>query len=122
VVNVIKAAKPVVEPVLVLTTVPAGDRGETIARTLVDEHLAACVNVGAPMTSFYRWRGRVERDEERQLVIKTTRDRVPALQARLAELHTYEVPEFLVLTVGGGSAAYLDWITTSVEPDRVHPS
>jgi periplasmic divalent cation tolerance protein len=102
--------------------VPAGDRGETIARALVEEHLAACVSVGAPMTSFYRWRGAVERDEERQLVIKTTRDRVPALQERLAELHPYDVPEFLVLAVTGGSAAYLDWITASVESDRLRPS
>ena len=108
--------------VIVLTTVPLGDRGDTIARALVDEHLAACVTVGAPMTSFYRWRGAVERDEERQIVIKTTRDRVPALQTRLAALHTYEVPEFLVVAVTDGSAAYLDWITASVEPDRLPSS
>ncbi len=107
---------------LVLTTVPAGDRGEVLARTLVEEHLAACVTVGAPMTSFYRWRGAIERDEERQVLIKTTRDRVPALQARLVELHAYELPEFLIVAVDGGSAAYLDWITASVEPDQLHSS
>jgi periplasmic divalent cation tolerance protein len=110
------------EAVLVLTTVPAGDRGEVLARTLVDERLAACVTIGAPMTSFYRWRGAVERDEERQVIIKTTRDRVPALQARLVELHAYEVPEFLVVAVAGGSAAYLDWIAAGVEPDQLHSS
>ena len=96
--------------VLVLTTVPAGDRGEMIARTLVDERLAACVNVLGPMTSFYRWKGAVERDEERQVVIKTTNARVPAVRARLAELHTYELPEFVVVAVADGSAAYLDWV------------
>ena len=108
--------------VLVLTTVPAGDRGDAIARALVEERLAACVNVGAPMTSFYRWRGAVERNDERQVVVKTTRDRLPALQARLAELHTYEVPEFLVIAVAGGSVPYLDWITASVQPDRLPSS
>ncbi len=108
--------------VLVLTTVPAGDLGETIARALVDEHLAACVTLSAPMTSLYRWRGAVERDEERQIVIKTTEDRVAALQARVVELHTYDVPEFLVVAVAGGSAAYLDWITASVQPDQLPSS
>jgi periplasmic divalent cation tolerance protein len=110
------------DAVLILTTVPVGDLGEAIARALVDERLAACVTVGAPMTSFYRWRGAIERDEERQVVIKTTRDRVPAVQARIAELHTYDIPEFLVIAVAGGSAAYLDWITASVEPDQLHSS
>src|ERR1700730_18659609 len=96
--------------VLVLTTVPADDRGEAIARALVDERLAACVNVLGPMTSFYRWHGAVERDVERQLLIKTTRGRVAALQARLIELHPYDLPEFVVLPVSEGGPAYLDWV------------
>jgi periplasmic divalent cation tolerance protein len=104
----------VTDIVLVLTTVPIGSRGELIARALVDERLAACVNIHAPMTSFYRWRGAIERDVERQLVIKTTRDRVPALQSRLAELHSYELPEFVVVAVTDGSAAYLDWAKNEV--------
>ena len=98
------------ECVLVLTTVPDDERAETLARTLVDERLAACVNLHAPMVSIYRWKGRVERSAERQLVIKTTRDRVPALEARLRELHSYELPEFVVVSVDEGSAAYLDWV------------
>jgi periplasmic divalent cation tolerance protein len=102
--------------VLILTTVPVGEGGETIARALVDERLAACVNVHAPMTSFYRWHGAVQRDVERQLVIKTTRDRVSAIQARLASLHAYELPEFVVLPVADGSAAYLDWVRTEAAP------
>lgn len=96
--------------VLVLTTVPDAARGETIARALVDGRLAACVNVCAPMTSLYRWKGVVERDVEHQLVIKTTPDRVAAIEARLAELHPYELPEFLVLPVAHGSAAYVEWV------------
>jgi periplasmic divalent cation tolerance protein len=96
--------------VLVLTTVPDDDRAEPLVRTLVDEHLAACVNVHGPVVSLYRWKGVVERDTERQLVIKTTRDRVAALQARLTALHPYELPEFIVISVDEGSAAYLGWI------------
>ena len=95
---------------LVLTTVPDGDQGETIARTLVEERLAACVNLLPPMTSIYRWRGAVERESERQLIIKTTRQRVEALRARLSALHPYELPEFIVLAVSDGGAAYLQWI------------
>jgi periplasmic divalent cation tolerance protein len=98
--------------VLVLTTVPEGDLGETIARKLVEERLAACVNVLAPMTSFYRWQGALERDVERQVVIKTTTERVPAVQARVVELHTYELPEFVVLDVTDGTTAYLAWVGT----------
>ncbi len=100
--------------VLVLTTVADDDRAELLARALVEERIAACVNLHAPMVSFYRWRGGVERDAERQLVIKTTRDLVPALRARVNELHSYELPEFLVLTVSDGSTDYLEWITAGV--------
>jgi len=96
--------------VLVLTTVPDAARGEEIARALVEGQLAACVNVCAPMTSFYRWKDAIERDTEHQLVIKTTPDRVAAVEARLAALHPYELPEFLVVPVAHGSAAYLDWV------------
>jgi periplasmic divalent cation tolerance protein len=101
--------------VLVLTTVPAGgDQGETIARTLVEDRLAACVNVHGPMVSFYRWRGAVERDTERQLVIKTTLGKVAAVEARLRELHSYELAELVVVSVAEGSAPYLDWVSESV--------
>jgi periplasmic divalent cation tolerance protein len=96
--------------VLILTTAPQGDQGEAIARTLVDERLAACVNVLSPMTSWYRWRGVVERAAESQIVIKTSRDRVPAVRARLAELHSYELPELIVIDIIDGSPQYLEWV------------
>jgi periplasmic divalent cation tolerance protein len=96
--------------VLVLTTAPEGELGETIARTLVSERLAACVNVLPPMTSFYRWKGTVERDAERQLLIKTTRARLTDLQSRLRELHPYELPELMVLHVADGAPGYLEWV------------
>ena len=103
--------------VVVLTTVPTGSKGEEIGRTLVQERLAACVNVLAPMTSIYRWRGAVEREAEQQMIIKTTRGRVPALQSRLAVLHPYELPEFLVLAVADSSSAYFEWVGNETSED-----
>jgi periplasmic divalent cation tolerance protein len=99
---------------IVLTTLGADADAAALARTLVDERLAACVNVLPAMTSIYRWHGRVEQDREQQVVIKTAADRLPALEARLRELHPYELPEFMVLTPAGGSAAYLAWVLDSV--------
>jgi periplasmic divalent cation tolerance protein len=103
------------EIVVVLTTVADNDGAETFARQLVEERLAACVNLHPAMLSFYRWQGQVTRDAERQIVIKTTRDRVPALEARLKALHTYDLPEFLVLPVEQGSEAYLAWASEQVQ-------
>ena len=102
--------------VIVLSTVPDDENGDRLARALVDERLAACVSLHGPMVSTYRWKGTIERDTERQLIVKTTRDRVPALEARLKELHAYELPEFVVLPVEGGSEAYLAWIRYNVLP------
>ena len=96
--------------VIVLTTVRDDAGCEALARTLVDERLAACVNIHAPMVSVYRWKGKVECDPERQLAIKTTRGCLPALEARMKALHAYELPELLVLPVESGSAACLDWV------------
>jgi periplasmic divalent cation tolerance protein len=95
---------------IVLTTMPDDPRADELARTLVTERLAACVNVHGPMSSTYRWKQTVEREVERQLVIKTTADRVAALERRLRELHPYEVPEFLVVPIEGGSDTYLQWV------------
>lgn len=99
---------------IVLTTMGTDTHAAAIARTLVEERLAACVNVLPPMTSFYRWKGVVEEDREQQLVIKTTSDRTAALEARLRELHPYELPEFVVLGAKA-SAAYAAWVGESVE-------
>ena len=102
--------------VLVLTTLAADADAGALARTLVAERLAACVNILPAMTSVYRWQGRVDEAREQQIVIKTASDRVAALAARLRELHSYEVPEFLVIRVSEGSDAYLRWIRESVGP------
>ena len=99
--------------VVVLTTIGSTADGRGMASILVTERLAACVNVLPEMESFYRWKGQVEDDRERQLVMKTTAARVAALKARVHELHDYEVPEFIVMPIVGGSEAYLNWIRES---------
>jgi len=95
--------------ILILTTMPDDDRAGSLAQTLVEERLAACVNVHAPMTSTYRWQDALESAPERQVVIKTTRGRRPALEARLRALHPYELPEFVVIEAAG-SEAYAKWV------------
>ena len=101
------------ECVVVWTTIAATADGSKLASTLVEERLAACVNIFGEMQSVYRWKGNVETDRERQVVIKTTVQRVAALQARVAALHDYDLPEFIVLPIVNGSDAYLRWIRES---------
>ena len=101
------------EYVLVLTTLPADAEAAAFARTLVTERLAACVNLLAPMESVYEWEGEMQRDTERQLIMKTVRSRVDALWHRVRELHPYDVPEFVVLPIVDGNDAYLRWLAQS---------
>jgi periplasmic divalent cation tolerance protein len=101
---------------LVLTSWPSDGDLEPVARALVDDGLAACVTVAAPMTSYYRWDGRPERTDERQVVIKTVRARVAELETRLVALHPYELPEFLVIDATG-SEAYTAWVRRSAAPE-----
>ena len=100
------------ELILILTTMPDDTRADELAAALVGEKLAACVNVHGPMMSTYRWKGAVEREAERQVVIKTTRGRLPALEARLKTLHPYELPEWIVIGAEA-SAAYGQWVIAS---------
>jgi periplasmic divalent cation tolerance protein len=108
---------PSEEFVIVLTTLPADGDAETLASQLVEERLAACVNILPAMRSVYRWKNAVERADERQLVIKTTRSRLTALESRLRELHPYDVPEFVVLAIDSGSDNYLSWVSDSTSDD-----
>jgi periplasmic divalent cation tolerance protein len=103
-------------PVIILTTLGASADAAAFARLLVNDRLAACVNVLPPMTSVYRWKGAIEEDREQQLVIKTTSDRVAAIEARFRELHPYELPEFLVLSATA-SAAYGTWLGEAVKQE-----
>ncbi len=91
--------------VIALITIGADTDAVELARTLVEQRLVARVNIVAGATSVYRWKESVEQDEEQLLVMKTTIDLLVALQARLRELHPYELPEFLVMPVSGGSEA-----------------
>jgi periplasmic divalent cation tolerance protein len=104
------------EYVVVLSTLPLDSEPDRIARTLVDERLAACVNILPAMTSIYRWRDATQTELEHQIVIKTTRARVPSLSTRLRDLASYEVPEFIVLPIVDGNQAYLQWIGESTGP------
>ena len=99
---------------IVLTTIGSETNAVALAKTLVEEQLAACVNVLPAMVSVYRWKGAVEQDKEHQVVIKTAVDRLAALETRLRELHPYELPELLILDVDNGGAKYLAWVKESV--------
>jgi periplasmic divalent cation tolerance protein len=101
------------EYVIVLTTLPTDADGHGFGRKLVEERLAACVNLLPAMESVFRWEGQVEQDTERQVIIKTSRERVVALWDRIRELHPSEVPEFVVLPIVDGSDAYLRWLGES---------
>lgn len=96
--------------VVVLSNAPDQLLAKRIAHALVEENLAACVNLGSSVLSMYMWKDQLEGAEEIPLVIKTTQAALPALTARLTELHPYEVPEILVLPVIGGAQSYLDWV------------
>ena len=95
---------------LVLITAPDADSGATLARALVDERLAACVNLVPGVRSIYRWEGGIEEDSEVLLVVKTRQERCEALAARVEALHPYDLPEVVVLPIEGGGARYLSWI------------
>lgn len=102
--------------VVVLSTVGTADEAERIATALVDERLAACVNLVPELTSIYRWQGRIERARELLMVIKTRRALVSRLIARLGELHSYDVPEAIVLPIASGARPYLAWLLGETRP------
>ena len=95
---------------LVLNTCPDQETAKKLAKLLVEQKLAACVSLTAPLTSIYRWEGQVEQAEEIQLLIKTQRDCYPALEAAIQANHPYTVPEIIALPIETGLPAYLDWL------------
>ncbi len=105
------------EAVIVLTTCGSREEAERIAHALVERRLAACVQVSSPITSTYRWEGKIETAEEFGLSIKTTADRLAKITELLGELHSYEVPQVLALPVDGGGNAYLRWLRGEVHPE-----
>ena len=101
--------------VLVFSTFGSESTAQAVARTLVEEQLAACVNLVGPIQSIYRWQGEIQDDRETLAIAKTTDDKLEALRARLVQLHPYELPEVVALPVTGGHAPYLAWVTESVQ-------
>jgi len=100
---------------LVLTTAGSQQEAQQIARTLVDGRLAACVNIIPQIQSIYRWQGKVEDAQEWLLLIKMTDQAFERVRDAIGELHSYELPECISLSVEDGSAAYLNWISESVD-------
>jgi len=100
---------------IVLSTAGTVDEARKIALHLVKKRLAACVNLVPRVESIYRWQGKVESAAEWLLLIKTTEQRIPAVRDAIRELHSYEVPECIVLPIEDGSAAYLQWLGEAVE-------
>lgn len=98
----------------VTTTLPDRPAAERIASTVVEERLAACAQLSGPISSVYRWQGQVERAEEWYCHLKTTVGRLPALEARIRELHSYEQPEIIAVPIVGGDPGYLRWIEEAV--------
>ena len=102
---------------VVLITCSSEEEASRIARALVAERLAACVNIlECPVRSIYRWKGRVETAMEHLLIIKTRRARLAALEAAIKRLHSYDTPEVIALPIAAGSRRYLAWLDESVRP------
>ena len=97
-------------------TAPDAETAARVARALVEERLAACVNLVPGIRSIYRWEGALEEDAEVLLVVKTRADRAADLASRVAQLHPYDLPEVVLLPVVGGSSAYLEWVRAEAAP------
>ncbi len=104
------------DKIVVVSTCGSLEEAETIARRLVDTRLAACVNIGNPVRSVYRWKGSVETGQEVPLLIKTRRDLFQALHVELAKLHSYQVPELIALPISEGADSYLKWMEQELAP------
>lgn len=100
---------------IVLSTAGSEEEARKIAQALVERRLAACVNIVGPIHSVYRWKGAVESAPEHLLVIKTTTAAFPRVRDAIRELHSYELPECVMLTVEAGSEDYLNWIEEAVD-------
>ena len=104
------------DKVIVFSTCASPEEAKRIARALVEERLAACVNVISDIVSIYQWQGKVHEGDEVMLVVKSRRDLLSRLQERLASMHSYEVPEAVAIPVVDGLPAYLDWLERELDP------
>jgi periplasmic divalent cation tolerance protein len=101
--------------IVILTTTGSFDLAESIARSLVEEKLAACVNVLPEIRSLYRWEGKLCEDKEFLLLIKSTEEKFEAVRSSIRRLHTYDVPEVIALAITAGDSTYLRWLRQQVE-------
>lgn len=101
---------------IVMTNCPDAEVADRLARTLVEQKLAACVNRLPAVDSIYRWQGTVERAVEVPLLIKSTRERLPEIQEAIRALHPYEVPEIVAIPVVAGLPSYLRWVVDETQP------
>jgi periplasmic divalent cation tolerance protein len=97
-------------PIVVLVTCGSEEEALKIANILVEDRLAACVNLVAPIRSVYRWEGKIWDEKEWLLIIKTQNHQFEALEKKIGSLHSYSVPEIIALPIAEGSSAYLNWI------------
>ena len=103
---------------LVFTNLPDRATAERLAGELIGKRLAACVNILAPCRSVYRWKDDLQHDEEHPMLIKTTRERYPALEDAIRAAHPYELPEIVAVPVERGLPAYLDWVSAETAGGR----
>ncbi len=104
---------------VLLVTSPTAKQGETIARALVQEKLAACVNIVKPVTSVFSWKDKLCKEQEVLLIIKTRRSLFRRAEARIKSLHSYEVPEIIAIPIVTGSGAYLRWLVQATATRRI---
>jgi periplasmic divalent cation tolerance protein len=100
---------------IVLSTAGSEDEARKIAQHLIERQLAACVNIVPQIESVYRWQGKIESSQEWLLVIKTSAENFPAVRDAIRELHSYELPECIAISIEDGSAEYLRWLTDSTK-------
>jgi periplasmic divalent cation tolerance protein len=106
----------VTDKVVIFVTAASRREGKKIARHLVENKLAACVNISQPIESIYRWEGKIADEREFLLIIKSTRELFPEIKAEIAKIHSYRTPEIIGLPVIDGSRSYLQWVSDSVKP------
>jgi periplasmic divalent cation tolerance protein len=106
----------VTDKVVIFVTAGSQAEGKKIARQLVENKLAACVNISQPIESVYRWEGKIAEEGEFLLIIKSTRELFPEIEAEILKVHSYHTPEIICLPVIEGSRDYLQWVSDSVKP------
>lgn len=99
-------------------TTSSEELARELARLLVVKNLAACVQVSGPISSFYKWKGKLEEDIEWRCTIKTVKDNYANIEATIKEIHSYEVPEIICSAISGGSEDYLSWLSAQTKTNR----